>query len=338
MELRILKKIIPCLLICILLLDRMLGMDVLAAEEEYPLIYEELSDNEFPVVALTTDWEDYTVLPGDSLWKIAERLWGDGHGYVELAETNKDLVKDPDLIFPGMVLSVSKTASIIRKEARYGGVQMGTYSMDMPYGWTAGIIEMGNAFANFALLGDKAAIACLIQDKKKETVESVGDWEQCMKLMADYVKKNYDERVSDLAFEHYRMVDQDGATGELYLYTYMWQLSEDYPDFKQQVCVGLKLTDHVQAEFLGYGINYDIHSTLRYVCATFEEHFDPESEEKFTVNDSNMQMIPETEWELDGMFNSFAWVDEFFTSIWREAMGIEEEKSSKEKLIEKMQN
>lgn len=88
---------------------------------------------------------------------------------------------------------------------------------------------------------------------------------------------------------------------------------------------------------MGYGADYDIYGGVRYVTATFEEHFDPESDEKFQVNDSNMQMSPETEWEIDGVFNSFAWIDEFFASMLNKALGVEEEKSAREKLMEKMQ-
>lgn len=335
--LRILKKAVPCLLASSLLVSYMAGTDVLAAEEEYPVIYGDLPKEEAPVVVLLAEAEEYTVLPGDSLWKIAGKLLGDGKRYVELAEVNKETVINPDLIFPDMVLTIPKTGSIVRKEAKYGGAQMGDYSMDMPYGWTVGILESGDAFANFAMFGENARIACLIQDKEKETLESVRDWEQCKDLITGYVSKNYAKQVSDLYFEHYQIEDQGDVSGELYLYSYTWQISPDYPGLKQSVCVGLKLTDHIQAEFVGYGMDYDIHGAVRYVSATFEEHFDPADGEEFTVNGSNMQMVPETEWGLHGMFNSFAWVDEIFTSMLNKALGIEEEKSEKERLIEKMQ-
>lgn len=338
MELRVLKKLMPCLLASSLVFSSMAEINVLAADENYPILYEDLAESGLPAVALTLDEEKYTVLPGDSLWKIAGKLWGDGSRYGELAGINNDLIKDPDLIFPGMVLKVSPTGRIVRKEARYGGIQMGDYSMDMPHGWTVGIMESGGAFANFAMSGDKAAIACLIQDKEKETEESVRNWEQCTRLIAEYVRKNYDKQVSDLSFEHYRMEEQDDASGDLYLYSYTWQVSPDYPNLKQSVCAALKLTDHIQAEFLGYSTDYDIHGTVRYVGATFEEHFGSDNGGKFTVNDSNMQMAPEAEWGMDGMINSFAWVDEYFTFMLNQILGVEEEKSAREKLMDKMRS
>ncbi|RCK75783.1 MAG: N-acetylmuramoyl-L-alanine amidase [Candidatus Ozemobacter sibiricus] len=52
----------------------------------------------------------YTVQPGDSLWKIAEKFLGNGSRYPELVEANKDkypsLLKNPNLIYPGWVLKI----------------------------------------------------------------------------------------------------------------------------------------------------------------------------------------------------------------------------------------
>jgi nucleoid-associated protein YgaU len=46
----------------------------------------------------------YTVRSGDSLWKIAERHYGDGNKWRKIYEANKDSIKDPDLIYPGQEL------------------------------------------------------------------------------------------------------------------------------------------------------------------------------------------------------------------------------------------
>ncbi len=47
-----------------------------------------------------------TVQPGFTLWAIAKESFGSGIMYVQVYEANKDKIKDPNLIYPGQVLSV----------------------------------------------------------------------------------------------------------------------------------------------------------------------------------------------------------------------------------------
>ncbi|EAR52777.1 lysM domain protein [Oceanicola granulosus HTCC2516] len=44
-----------------------------------------------------------TVQPGHTLWAIAEERYGEGVRYVSVFEANRDLIRDPDLIYPGQV-------------------------------------------------------------------------------------------------------------------------------------------------------------------------------------------------------------------------------------------
>jgi len=48
----------------------------------------------------------YVVVEGDSLSKIAKREYGDANKWRAIYEANKDLIKDPDLIYPGQELKV----------------------------------------------------------------------------------------------------------------------------------------------------------------------------------------------------------------------------------------
>lgn len=47
-----------------------------------------------------------TVQPGFTLWGIAESRYGEGVLYVQVFDANKDKIKDPDLIYPGQILTV----------------------------------------------------------------------------------------------------------------------------------------------------------------------------------------------------------------------------------------
>lgn len=48
----------------------------------------------------------YTVVKGDTLWKIATETLGDGSRYPEIFEANKPMLTDPDLIYPDQVLRI----------------------------------------------------------------------------------------------------------------------------------------------------------------------------------------------------------------------------------------
>jgi len=46
------------------------------------------------------------VQPGNSLWRIARRVYGEGLRYTVIYEANAEQIRDPDLIYPGQVFSV----------------------------------------------------------------------------------------------------------------------------------------------------------------------------------------------------------------------------------------
>lgn len=48
----------------------------------------------------------YTVKSGDSLSKIAKRLYGDAQQWRKIYEANKDQISDPDLIEPGQTFRI----------------------------------------------------------------------------------------------------------------------------------------------------------------------------------------------------------------------------------------
>lgn len=48
----------------------------------------------------------YTVVAGDSLWKISEKFYGDGNQWRRIYEANKDTIKDPDVIHPGQTFAI----------------------------------------------------------------------------------------------------------------------------------------------------------------------------------------------------------------------------------------
>jgi LysM repeat protein len=48
----------------------------------------------------------YVVVQGDSLWKIAAKHYGDGNKWRQLFEANREVILDPDKIFPGQKIRI----------------------------------------------------------------------------------------------------------------------------------------------------------------------------------------------------------------------------------------
>ncbi|MCH2191864.1 MAG: peptidoglycan-binding protein LysM [Gammaproteobacteria bacterium] len=50
----------------------------------------------------------YTIEKGDTLWGIASKTMGNGAKYTEIFEANKEVIQDPDKIFPGQKIRIPK--------------------------------------------------------------------------------------------------------------------------------------------------------------------------------------------------------------------------------------
>ena len=50
----------------------------------------------------------YVIESGDTLWGIAAKTMGNGAKYTEIFEANKEVIQDPDKIFPGQKIRIPK--------------------------------------------------------------------------------------------------------------------------------------------------------------------------------------------------------------------------------------
>ena len=84
----------------------------------YSLQIIQLDENGRPVYAIELPFEradlddielrdgKVIVQPGNSLWRIARRVYGKGVQYTVIYEANADQIRDPDLIYPGQIFEV----------------------------------------------------------------------------------------------------------------------------------------------------------------------------------------------------------------------------------------
>ena len=58
---------------------------------------------------LAGDDEFYVIQKGDTLWKSAEKTYGNGAKYTAIVDANKEVIKDADKIFPGQKIRLPKS-------------------------------------------------------------------------------------------------------------------------------------------------------------------------------------------------------------------------------------
>lgn len=62
------------------------------------------SSSTAPSESSTGSPRTYVVTPGDSLSKIAQQVYGNMNDWRRIYDANRDIIKDPDLIYPGQTL------------------------------------------------------------------------------------------------------------------------------------------------------------------------------------------------------------------------------------------
>jgi len=67
---------------------------------------EEVRADEVSSPTQTYEVQYYEIEKGDSLWKIAKNFYGDGNKYTKIFDANREVIKDPDLIFPGQKIRI----------------------------------------------------------------------------------------------------------------------------------------------------------------------------------------------------------------------------------------
>jgi nucleoid-associated protein YgaU len=75
------------------------------ARVEVPFERAEVSDI---LAAVAKGGGRIVVQPGNSLWRIARRVYGSGFEHTIIYDANSDQIRDPDLIYPGQIFDLPK--------------------------------------------------------------------------------------------------------------------------------------------------------------------------------------------------------------------------------------
>lgn len=302
-----------------------------SADETYRTLYDVPPEKRDDYTVITEDLGAYEVCEGDSLWRISEKMLGDGEQYVQLARQNADVIANPDVIYPQMRLQISRNV-YVRKRTGVNGIKTPEYRFGTPDGWSFGILEAGDVYANCALMGSGLAnVICLLRDREMAGTKTLSDWEQSRQTITAYVRDNYVGKIAELEFYDYQSADGR----KLHLFSYVYTIDgSDYGyrgELDIHVCYGICQTEHIQAEFTGMDTEEGIRDIVLYMLASFEEFPGAGS-----VNGYNVAVVPSDSWALPGICNSFAWVDQYYDAVFSEIADQERpaaEKTARERIL-----
>lgn len=89
--------------------EHVLRLDQVIEEGEVQLRVEVPFNREKPL-DLSRSEGSIVVRPGNNLWQISRKLYGTGFRYTVIFGANKDHIRDPDLIYPGQIFALPKSA------------------------------------------------------------------------------------------------------------------------------------------------------------------------------------------------------------------------------------
>ena len=76
-----------------------------------PQVAEATKPADQPAAAPAPTVQKITIQPGNNLWKLSRGLYGLGSRYTVIFEANKDVIKNPELIYPGQILTAPQKAN-----------------------------------------------------------------------------------------------------------------------------------------------------------------------------------------------------------------------------------
>lgn len=68
--------------------------------------FSDVSSGSTTTTSAAGSFKTYTIVAGDSLSRIAKRELGDANAWHRIFDANKDVIKDPNKIFPGQTIKI----------------------------------------------------------------------------------------------------------------------------------------------------------------------------------------------------------------------------------------
>ena len=180
-------------------------------EEEEPGDYAMLTHpkgNPGNYLKLTAAVGEHMVEKGDSLWKIAQKIYGDGSRWQDISALNG--LSDPGRIFPGQYLSLPDREYSLQKPQIQRGEgyyleDAGAFRFQTPERWALGTCSLDARLSTFAGTDQRARVLWSLEDNQMGEDAWAEDWGEVCADLRQTAETVFAEDLAELSFEKYRV-------------------------------------------------------------------------------------------------------------------------------------
>jgi len=293
------------------------GAVVRAAVSEEPGDYALLTrpeGNAENYVKLTAPTGEHVVETGESLWKIAGNVYGDGSRWQEIAAENE--LDNPYRILAGQTLKLPNQEYYLQKPwiQRGEGYYMedqGAYRFQTPERWAFGTCGLDARLSTFAGEDLRARVLWGVEDNDMGEDAWCGSWEEVCKNMRQTAETVFGEDLKELSFEKYQVESGNEVYGVRGVFT-------DQHGERQIVSAAYRFGQKNLMEFIGLApeeFSPDMGRLTLYTAATYEEY---EGERHMGFGEKSETYRGMEVWEYPSLHNPFvlAW-ESANASVWR---------------------
>lgn len=288
---------------------------MVCAEEpgDYAMLTQAKGDLE-DYIKLTAPAGEHVVEKGESLWKIALDVYGNGSRWREIAARNAPV--RPDRIFPGQRLVLPDQEYYLQKPwmQRGKGYYMedaGAFRFQTPERWALGTSSLDARLSTFAGTDLTARVLWGVEDNEMGEDAWSDCWEEVCENMRQTAKTVFGEDLEALSFEKYQVESGNEVYAVRCIFT-------DKNKERQMVSAAYRFGEKNLMEFIGLApedFAPDMGRLTLYTAATYEEY---EEARHMGFGEKSEEYRGMEVWEYPSLHNPFvlAW-EAANRSVWR---------------------
>lgn len=220
---------------------------------------------------LTAAAGEHVVEAGESLWKIAQKVYGDGGRWEDISALNR--LASPERIFPGQCLALPDREYCLQKPRIQRGEgyyleDAGAFRFQTPERWALGTCSLDARLSTFAGTDRQARVLWGIEDNEMGEDAWAESWDRVCADMRQTAETVFGEALAEVSFERYRVESGNEV------YAVRCVFTDEYGE-RQIVSAAYRFGRKNLVEFIGLApedFSPDMGRLTLYTAATYEEY------------------------------------------------------------------